>query len=147
MDNKKVTHLFVHAEEYVDNEEFFVSVSKNTKVYIIQDRAPNIKLPEGIMCIYAPFYLILAVSAINNESMVLNLNERRDDGISFTAPKAKILVVDDNAINLKVATGLMQPLKHQSDAEGGNSELHIPDSIEPSVLDNRKGMINFNSRI
>ena len=126
LENKKVTHLFVHATEYAGNEELFVSVSKNTKVYIIQDRSLKIKLPEGIKCIYAPFYLIPAISAINDESMVLNLNERRDDVISFTAPKAKILVVDDNAINLKVATGLMQPYNMQIQlAQSGPEAINI----------------------
>ena len=126
VENKKVTHLFVHEKEYVGNEEFFVSISKNTKVYVIQDRSSNVRLPEGIKCIYAPFYLIPAVSAINDESMVLNLNERRDDGISFIAPKAKILVVDDNAINLKVATGLMQPYNMQMQlAQSGPEAINI----------------------
>ena len=109
MENKKLTHIFVYEKEYVGNEEFFAGLSEKTKLYVIQDRASNVKLPEGIMRIYMPFYLIPAVSAINNESMVLNLNEHRSTDISFTAPKAKILVVDDNAINLKVAMGLMQP--------------------------------------
>lgn len=34
---------------------------------------------------------------------------------AFTAPEAKILIVDDNQMNLKVAEGLMQPIKMQID--------------------------------
>ncbi|MDR3234576.1 MAG: response regulator [Planctomycetaceae bacterium] len=35
--------------------------------------------------------------------------------IRFTAPKAKILIVDDNVTNLKVAEGLLAPYKMQTD--------------------------------
>ncbi|MBP3602881.1 MAG: response regulator [Lachnospiraceae bacterium] len=43
---------------------------------------------------------------------------------NFTAPKARILIVDDSSINLKVATGLLEPLQMQMDvAENGKKAL------------------------
>ena len=42
----------------------------------------------------------------------------------FTAPQAKILVVDDNAINLTIATELIAPIKAQIDtANGGQNAI------------------------
>lgn len=38
-----------------------------------------------------------------------------DDDLSFTAPDAHILIVDDNAINLSVAQGVIEPLGMQVD--------------------------------
>ena len=40
---------------------------------------------------------------------------REEKLIHFTAPEAKVLVVDDNEVNLAVAEGLLKPLKMQVD--------------------------------
>lgn len=46
--------------------------------------------------------------------------------LNFTAPLAKILVVDDNEMNRKVALGLLTPLKMQMDtAENGKQALDM----------------------
>ena len=107
------THLFVSGREYLRDSEFFAAAAKKMRVFVIQERIEALTLPEGIKPIYCPFYVIPAVSALNNESIVLSMNERRGADIRFAAPKARILIVDDNAINLKVATGLMQPYNMQ----------------------------------
>ncbi|MDR1701258.1 MAG: response regulator [Sporomusaceae bacterium] len=47
-----------------------------------------------------------------------------DNSLDFTAPEAKILLVDDNETNLKVAAGLLRPLKLRLDtAENGKEAL------------------------
>ena len=46
--------------------------------------------------------------------------------LNFTAPKAKIMIVDDNEMNRKVALGLLAPLKMQMDtAENGKQALDM----------------------
>ena len=107
------THIFVDGAEYLKDRNFFETAAHNVKVFVIRDRSDDIRLSGDIGCIYKPFYVIPIVSALNNESVVLNLNERRGADIRFTAPKARILIVDDNIINLKVAIGLMQPYNMQ----------------------------------
>lgn len=64
-----------------------------------------------------------------NFSQILN-HEQLDGGYqgeeyqSFTAPEAKVLIVDDNEMNLKVAVGLLEPLQLQIDtAESGKDAL------------------------
>ncbi len=53
--------------------------------------------------------------------------------LNFTAPDAHILIVDDNAMNLKVANGLLEPLHMQIDtAENGKEAL---DKIETNDYD------------
>lgn len=107
------THIFVDGAEYLKNRNFFASAAHSVKVFVIRNRSDDIQLSDGIECVFKPFYVIPVVSALNNESVVLNLNERRGADIRFTAPKARILIVDDNIINLKVAMGLMQPYNMQ----------------------------------
>ncbi|MGN0669680.1 MAG: response regulator, partial [Oscillospiraceae bacterium] len=60
-----------------------------------------------------PFYILSVGAIFNNESVVTNLGERRNSTTRFSAPKARILIVDDNPINLKVAAGLMRPYHMQ----------------------------------
>ena len=125
-ETEKFTHIFVSGKEYLKDSDFFVSAAKDARIFVIQDRVDSLFLPEGIKPIYKPFYVIPAVSALNNENMVLNLNERRGADIGFTAPRARVLIVDDNAINLKVVTGLMQPYNMQvMTAESGPGAIKM----------------------
>ncbi len=120
------THVFAGKEEYISNSGFFDELSQKTKVFVIQDRMDAITLPDTVKCIYKPFYVLSVASALNNENIVINLNERRGADIRFIAPKARILIVDDNAINLKVAVGLMQPYHMQiMTAESGPAAIKM----------------------
>ncbi|MDR2305511.1 MAG: response regulator [Treponema sp.] len=51
-----------------------------------------------------------------------NLPEQTDSKVSFTAPDARILIVDDVSINLLVAEGLLAPYKMQIDCCTGGAE-------------------------
>jgi len=45
---------------------------------------------------------------------------------TFTAPEARVLIVDDNKVNLKVAAGLLQPYKLQiTMVDSGKEALHL----------------------
>ncbi|MGN0587320.1 MAG: ATP-binding protein [Oscillospiraceae bacterium] len=110
---KKYTHIFAEREEYSTNCKFFEGLPDETEVIVVQDRLNAIELPSKIKCIFKPFYVMTAASVFNNEKMLANINERRNSTIRFVAPKARVLVVDDNVINLKVAVGLMRPYHMQ----------------------------------
>ncbi len=107
------THIFVLKEEYIPNSEFLISQSGKMEVIVIQDRLNAIELPGTIKCMFKPFYILSVASAFNHDNIVTNLGERRNTTIRFTAPKARVLIVDDNPINLKVAAGLMRPYNMQ----------------------------------
>ena len=110
---KNFTHIFAAREEYAEYSTFFGRIAEKTKVVIIQERINSIDIPENMKCIYKPFYMLNIASVFNNENLMGNINERRNTSIRFTAPKARVLIVDDNAINLKVAVGLMRPYHMQ----------------------------------
>ena len=131
----EVTHCFISTEEYMNDEKYFEDIKEQTEVFLIQDRVNAIDVPNGIKCIYKPFYSLALVSALNDENMVLNLNERRSSGVRFTAPKARVLIVDDNIINLKVATGLMQPYNMQIlTAESGRAAINMLRSKDIDIV-------------
>jgi len=107
------THIFAAREEYVKEADFFSEMSKKCEVIVVQDRADAVDIPDGIKCMYKPFYMLSVAAVFNHENILTNLSERRNSNIRFVAPKARILVVDDNPINLKVAVGLMRPYHMQ----------------------------------
>ena len=106
---RSITHLFVSREKYLEDPSLIGEFAETSNVYVVQERAGAVTLPNNIHCIYKPFYSISAVSAFNNENIITSRNMQ----IKFTAPEAKILIVDDNALNLKVAAGLMKPYRMQ----------------------------------
>ena len=105
---RKITHCFIGKEEYLRNQEFFMELASDINVVVIQDFTDAVSLPSEIKCIYKPFYTMSAALALNNE---IGQDKKELTGISapFSAPGARILIVDDVEINLKVATGLMRP--------------------------------------
>ena len=105
----KITHCFIGKEEYIENKDYFDKISLELNVSLIQDITDSIQLPASIKCIYKPFYVMSVALALNNEADNYNKIERLSSSVSFTAPKARVLIVDDAEINLKVASGLMQP--------------------------------------
>ena len=124
--SKKYTHLFAPKDEYLANEDFFKEQSRDKTVVVVQDRQGAIDIPSHMKCIFKPFYSLSVASVLNNESILTNLNERRDSSIRFVAPTARILIVDDNIINLKGAVGLMRPYHMQVlTADSGQAAISI----------------------
>jgi CheY-like chemotaxis protein len=75
------------------------------------------------------FSFDLTQKIVNTTPMKLEktvMKETSDSSISFIAPNAKILVVDDNAMNRKVFTGLLKKTKIQiTEAESGKQCLEL----------------------
>jgi len=105
--DESVSHIFVDSKSFYENEEYFEGLSKEKSVVVLQKRGNAMELPKSVISFYTPFNVLSLAAFLNNkryvgaESLVKNL--------SFTAPEAKIMIVDDNAMNLKVAAGLMKP--------------------------------------
>lgn len=108
----RITHCITGKEEYLENREFFDSLAEKISLILIQDKINAVEPKGNIRCVYKPFYSLSAAACINNEPL-LNINEQNRTGIRFVAPKAKVLIVDDNEINREVAAGLMRPYHMQ----------------------------------
>lgn len=107
----RYTHLFLAREEYMQDKEYFDSLVKKIDVVVVQDQKNRIKPGEGIRNIYKPLYVLPVGNAINRERLSFDVGAANMKRQSFMAPEAKILVVDDNMMNLKVAIGLLKPYK------------------------------------
>ncbi len=109
MDSGQYTHCFTAREEYNTNTEWFHALADKCQVVVIQERVDAAKLPPNIKKIYKPFYVLSFAAVMNNEKYTIGVDGLRNANIRFTAPNAKVLIVDDHLVNLKVAAGLMKP--------------------------------------
>lgn len=102
------SHCFVGKEEYLQYAEQIEGLSEKVRMFVVQERNDAIALSGNIKSIYKPFYAMSVAAALNNEKYILNLSERKNVA-RFVAPEARVMIVDDNLTNLKVAEGLMRP--------------------------------------
>ena len=129
------THCIIAKEEYCANPQFFNKLADEIELLVIQDKNHAIDLPDNMKCIYKPFYALSVASVLNNERYLVNLNQRGNSNIRFTAPDAKILIVDDNIINLKVAEGLMKPYHMRIvTATGGQEAIDALDTKDYDIV-------------
>lgn len=107
MENENYTHIFIGWEEYGEDREFFEKVSLELKVVLILDYDQEPESGSNMLRIYKPF-TVLSIAAVLNGEKVLQ-HEEHHKRYRFVAPEAKVLVVDDNAMNLKVMARLLLP--------------------------------------
>lgn len=123
---KGVTHIFTEREEYLANKEFFMEKAERMQVIVVQDRANHVKAEGRVNTMYKPLYSLLVGAALNGGQMKWNAADGVGQKHQLIAPDAKVLIVDDNGMNLKVATGLLKPYKMQLfTAESGYQAIEM----------------------
>lgn len=133
MDHENYSHVFISWEEYCEDRNFFEQLAKEkeTTVVLILDYGQETQIGSSMLRIYKPF-TILSIAAVFNGQKVMQRDEEHIDlRHRFIAPEAKVLVVDDNAMNLKVMARLLLPYRIKvSMASGGQEALDKLDSME-----------------
>lgn len=81
----------------------------NTTVCLLQNPMRDSAWNCGAVVVNKPLYSLNFCNTLNREVSENSLQE--DKTLGFIAPNARILVVDDNEMNLKVAMGLLEPLQ------------------------------------
>ncbi len=91
-------------------QEIFTKLNINTKIILLAD-TQTIKAKFDYTTIITPTNTIAIANIINGKAV--NGNNKFINKTKFTAPDCKVLVVDDNKVNLKVAQGLMRPYQFE----------------------------------
>ena len=65
----------------------------------------------NLLVVKKPISAMNIAMILNHEKIHYTVSQEHADEISFTAPDAKVLIVDDNSVNLTVSEGLIEPLK------------------------------------
>lgn len=123
VEEQGVTHLFIEGNMLSEQTEKFIREHPAVQgVLMIDFRASASYNIQNLMILKKPVYVLNIAAIFNHEDIHLGIQNTVYDNFEFVAPEAKILIVDDNAINLTVAEGLLKPLKMQIETASGGKE-------------------------
>ena len=119
------THLFISEVEYVRDREYFDSIAEMISVVVIVNQSRQYEISAGIRSICKPFYVLSISTVLQGEKPQFD-GRRTNARKRFIAPKANILIVDDNQMNLKVASGLLRPYQIKiMTADSGKAAIEL----------------------
>lgn len=106
----QITHLFTGTEEYEENSALFEQLADQMAVIVIAHQ--NFTLPAGTKAklLRKPFYCLSIANMLNAEAVRDEFSYMEKQMI---CPDVKILVVDDEPMNLMVAEGVFREYEMQ----------------------------------
>ena len=106
----RITHLFTGAEEYEENEALFEGLAGRMTVIVAADR--HFVLPPGTKAklLRKPFYCLPIANMLNAEAQQ---DENPFSEKQMRCPGVRVLVVDDEPMNLMVAEGIFKGYEMQ----------------------------------
>ena len=111
----KVNYFFIEHVMFTDEVEEFVRAHEEiTAVLMVSYQTILESDIPHLIVMKKPLYA-LNIAGIFNQELYTELSTENENPFDFTAPEATILIVDDNAVNLTVAAGLLEPLQMQID--------------------------------
>ncbi|MBQ8280188.1 MAG: response regulator [Roseburia sp.] len=102
------THVFISLTEYREATEYFDKLSEQTKVAVVLDAVDmeTVTNPKVIL-VPKPLYILPVVAVLNGE-YASGTSTSPTSTKKFISPETRVLVVDDNWMNLKVIEGLLE---------------------------------------
>ena len=89
-------------------------------IAILQNPMTQYQTQESFTVLNKPLYTLSFCQLLNQSQSAYST--RTEKAISYTAPDARILIVDDNDMNLKVAKGLLEIMEVQIDVAHNGKE-------------------------
>jgi len=123
---KPLRYLFMDAAafEQLSDDRKMQLKRWTTTVCVLQNPMLETVPQMEVVVMNKPLYTLNFCQVINQDTLA----DTMDSGqiTNFTAPQAKVLIVDDTEMNLKVALGLLEPLGMQIDtAANGKQALEM----------------------
>lgn len=118
--HKDSTQIFFLDEATVITQDDIAILEKNSiQICILYDPMKKNLSGVPVTLMNKPLYSLNFCQIVNGETVMI---EQELDVMEFKAPKARVLIVDDHEMNLKVAKGLLAPLQMQVDTAGDGRE-------------------------
>lgn len=119
----KNVFLFIEHPMFLEPVKEFVSQNPQITAVLLVNFYDNVAYDiPNLLILRKPLYVLNIAMILNGEEMNFDDSEKKD--FDFIAPDAEVLIVDDNAVNLTVAQGLLEPLKMKIDrAESGKEAI------------------------
>ncbi len=123
LDSYKPDYLIIDKNELTNQLLNYLERHTEINCLAIADYASrsSILLPN-VHIIRKPIYSLGLYNAMGISNIKLFTDTSEEEVFNFVAPEAHILVVDDNAVNLTVAKGLLEPLQMHVDLAGSAGE-------------------------
>ena len=131
IERENFTHVFISWEEYCEDRNFFEKLAKEITVVLVLEYGHETQSGSNMLRIYKPFTILSIASVFNGQKIVQGGETKSSHDKHFVAPDAKVLIVDDNAMNLKVMARLLMPYRIKAYmASSGQEALDKLDNME-----------------
>jgi CheY-like chemotaxis protein len=104
----KFDFIFISFELYTNNREEILKYKSNSQIVILTEFGETIP-DNNLNVISMPAHSISIANILNGKADTFSYDDNNELIVSFTAPQANILIVDDIITNLNVAKGLLSP--------------------------------------
>ncbi|MBP1563615.1 MAG: PocR ligand-binding domain-containing protein [Oscillospiraceae bacterium] len=122
---ESVTDGYIIVEKHLFGDRIKKSLADNPKLKCLLiapfESAADINMPR-VKMLHKPVFSLGLYSALGLGDNLAEIGDSNEDNFRFIAPDAHILIVDDNPINLTVASGIIEPLQMQVDTATGALE-------------------------
>ncbi len=126
----KAGYLFVEQPLMTEAVQYFLKLNPNVCGVVLSNyrSVRSYDLPN-LRVVKKPLYILGLSNIFNGREEIGSVSLMEAEDFDFTAPTAEILVVDDNAINLTVVKGLLNPLQMKIDTalSGKDAVLMVTD--------------------
>lgn len=119
----QLTHLFIGREEYEEKKAYFEDSAQNMKVIVVADDDFVLPQDSRVKLLKKPFYSLPIVN-------ILNAGAAADEALlkekHMICPDVRVLVVDDEPMNLMVAQGIFRDYQMSvTTAESGRKAIEL----------------------
>lgn len=117
-----LTHLFIGREEYEENKSYFEDLAQEMKLIVVADEDFVLPQESRGKLLKKPFYSLPIVN-------ILNAGEKEETLLQekcMICPGIRVLVVDDEPMNLMVAKGIFKDYQMRvTTAESGRKAIEL----------------------
>ncbi|SFD05774.1 hybrid sensor histidine kinase/response regulator [Butyrivibrio sp. YAB3001] len=122
LEKGKITHIFIGSDEYRNEPGFFDELANsNIVVTICTESGITLRKNSRVIVMPKPLYAYPVVKILNGEYYNIEASTDREDMASLLKG-VKALIVDDEPMNLVVATGLFKDYDMVIDTAGSGKE-------------------------
>ena len=130
LESNKYNYIFV-SSMYIHNIQAVVLAKQPNANMIVLNGDGNVH--SNVRSISMPIHGLQIANILNDEYDCYDSRNYISNTASIIAPEAKVLVVDDNAVNLKVAVGLLNIYKIQVDT--ATNGFHAVEMVKKTDYD------------
>lgn len=126
-----LTHLFLGGPEYLENAAYMENLDPEIQIVAMVDEDFPVPQKSRVKFIHKPFYTLPLVNILNEETQADALYKDK----SMICPGIRVLVVDDEPMNLMVAEGIFKDYQMSVlKAESGRKAIELCERKEFDLI-------------